>query len=251
MVGAIIQARMTSSRLPGKILIKIMDRPIISYLFERLRFCNCIDEIILATTTNEADDALISFVEKEKILTYRGSEDDVLDRYYQTARKYQVDHIVRITADCPLIDFELCDKIVKIYQKSEVDFAYLGPTFAEGLDCAIFSFKALEKAWNEARLKSEREHVTPYLHNHPEFFRKVEVHNETDDSHYRITVDEESDFQVVKAIISNLYKEGEKPFLTSDIKKFLNAHPSISQLNAHIIRNEGLLKSLKEDKNGL
>jgi spore coat polysaccharide biosynthesis protein SpsF len=249
MVGAIIQARMTSSRLPGKILLKVMGRPIISYLLERLRFCRRVDEIVLATTINDADDALISAVEKENILIYRGSENDVLDRYYQAAKAHHIDHIMRITADCPLIDPQLCDHVVEIYQQSEVEFAFLGPTFAEGLDCAVFSFQALEKAWREARLKSEREHVTPYLHNHPEYFRKVDIQNDQDDSHYRITVDEESDFQVVKEILLNLYRNGEYPFLINEIKTFLDSHPEIFNLNAHIIRNEGLLKSLKEDEN--
>ncbi len=249
MIGAIIQARMTSSRLPGKILMQVIGRPIISYLLERLRFSCHIDRIILATTTNQADNALISAMKDENVPVYRGSENDVLDRYYQAAKAFQVDHIMRITADCPLIDPELCDRVAEVYRKSNADFVYLGPSFAEGLDCGIFSFHALEKAWREARLKSEREHVTPYLHNHPEFFSKIEISNETDDSHYRLTVDEEVDFRVVEQIFLNLYRTGEQPFLARQIKSFLDAHPEIFNLNANIIRNEGLLKSLKEDKN--
>lgn len=248
MIAAIVQARMTSTRLPGKVMKVVNGRPLISYLVERLRFCNRLDKIILSTTINKEDDSIVLFAKKEESLSiYRGLEYDVLDRYYQTAKKFKIDHIMRITSDCPLIDPQICDHIIDVYLSSGVDFVHTGATFAEGVDCEVLSFKTLEKAWNEASLKSEREHVTLYLHNHPEIFEKITLINETNDSKYRFTVDEPEDFEVVKAIIEALYRKGAAPFKTKEIITFLDEHPDIFKLNAHIIRNAGLLKSLNED----
>ena len=248
MIAAIIQARMTSTRLPGKVLMEVMGKPLIGYLVERLQYCRHLDKIILATTLNTEDDPIVDFAVRENILFYRGSEHDVLDRYYRTAKEFNIDHIMRITSDCPLIDPTICDLVVDTYIQENADFVHTGPTFAEGLDCEIFSFKVLEKAWNEAEMKSEREHVTLYLHNHPEIFKKISLVNDTDDSRYRFTVDEWEDFLVVKAIFETLYRKNTKPFSSDEIKHFLDSNPSVFKLNAHIIRNEGLVVSLKEDQ---
>lgn len=247
MIAAIVQARMTSTRLPGKVMKMVNERPLLSYLVERLRFCNHLDKIILSTTTNKEDDSIVLFAKEENLYFYRGSEYDVLDRYYQTAKKFRIDHIMRITSDCPLIDSQICDHVIEVYFKSKVDSVHTGATFAEGVDCEVLSFKALEKAWHEASLKSEREHVALYLHNHPEIFKKITLINETNDSKYRFTVDEPEDFEVVKAIIEALYRKGAEPFKTKETISFLDEHPDIFKLNAHIIRNEGLLKSLRDD----
>ena len=247
MVAAIIQARMTSTRLPAKVMKKVKERPLLGYLIERLRFCRRIDKIILATTANKEDDLIVSFAREENLPFYRGSEDDVLDRYYQTAKTFNIDHIVRITSDCPLIDPRICDHVVKVYFESNVDFVRTGPTFAEGVDCEVLSFKALEKAWNEASLKSEREHVTLYIRNHPQLFEMITLKNETDDSKYRFTVDVWEDFLVVKIILEELYKESSKIFAIDEIKKFLDSNPDVFRLNAKVVRNEGLIKSLKEN----
>ncbi|MCX5815839.1 MAG: glycosyltransferase family protein [Proteobacteria bacterium] len=247
MIAAIVQARMASSRLPGKVLKEVMGKPLLAYLIERLSFSKLLDKIILATTTNKEDDDIISFAVKEKILFYRGSENDVLDRYYKAAKEFQIGHIVRITSDCPLIDPYLCDKMISVCLNAKTDYVYTGPTFAEGLDCEVLSFKALEKAWKESILKSEREHVTFYIYNHPELFNHIVLHNETDDSKYRFTVDEPEDYAVVKKIIEKLYRKGLKPFPASEIKDFLDKNPDIFSLNARILRNEGLLKSKSED----
>lgn len=247
-IKAIIQARMGSSRLPGKVLMEVMGRPLLSYEIERLRFNKTIDEIFIATTVNKVDDPIAKFSEKEGLRFYRGSEDDVLDRYYQAAKKYNANHIMRLTADCPLIQPDICDRIVDTYFDSGCDYACTGESFAEGLDCEVISFKALSQAWREAKLKSEREHVTLYIRNHPERFRLVIVENKTDDSKYRLSVDEKEDYSVVKAILENLYKRSDNYFTIEEIFAFLNAHPEIYKLNSHIIRNEGLSKSLQEDK---
>ena len=240
MIAAIVQARMTSTRLPGKVLLEVMGRPILSYQIERLRRVNNLDNIIIATTTNRDDDPIVEFCERESASYFRGSENDVLDRYYQAAKKFGVNDIMRITADCPLIDPQICDNIIQIYLESDIDYIHTGLTFAEGLDCEVLSFNVLERSRREASLLSE------YVHNHPELFKKVTFQNKTDDRKYRFTVDEQEDFLVVKAVIEALYKESIK-LSTHEIKNYLDSHPDVFSLNSHIIRNEGLLKSLKDD----
>ena len=245
---AIIQARMSSTRLQGKVMMEVMGRPLLSYQIEQLRFSKRIDEIIIATTINKEDDRIAELAHKEGLKVYRGSENDVLDRYYQAVAEYKIEHIMRLTADCPLIDPEVCDQVTEYYFNFKLDYLYTDETFAEGLDCEIFSFKALEKAWKNAQQKSEREHVTLYFRNHPELFQYKQLENETDDSKYRITVDQEEDYLVVKAIIENLYGGNDKYLKIKEIKSFLDTHPEIYSFNADIIRNEGLLNSLREDK---
>jgi len=248
-VTAIIQARMASTRLPGKVLMEVMGRPLLSYQIERLRFSKMIGKIIIATTAKKEDDAIVELCQKEDIVSYRGSEDDVLDRYYQAAKKYKANHIMRLTGDCPLLDPLVCEQVVEKYFNSNVDFVHTGSTFAEGVDSEVFSFKALEKAWNSARLRSEREHCTLYLHNHPEIFQKITLQNKTDDKMYRFCVDQHKDFLVVSAVMEQLYRGNKVHFMTCDIKAFLDSHLDIYRLNANIVRNEGLVRSLQEDKN--
>jgi len=245
---AIIQARMSSTRLPGKVMMEVMGRPLLSYQIERLRFSKRIDDIIIATTINKEDDSIAELAKKEGLQVYRGSEDDVLDRYYQAAKEYNAEHIMRLTADCPLIDPAVCDQVTEYYFNSKFDYVHTGETFAEGLDCEIFSFKALEKAWKNVQQKSEREHVTLYFRNHPQLFQFKQLDCETDNSKYRITVDQEEDYLAVKAIIENLYGGNDEYFGIKEIKSFLDTHPEIYSFNADIIRNEGLLNSIREDK---
>lgn len=245
---AIIQARMTSTRLPGKVLMEVMGRPLLSYQIERLRFSKRIDKIIIATTTNKEDNPIAELARKEGLRVYRGSEEDVLDRYYQTAKSFGVRHVMRLSSDCPLLEPAVCEKVIANYFETNADYVRTGHSFAEGLDCELLSFVALKHSWKEAHLMSEREHVTLYIRNHPEKFRSFVLENDTDDSRYRITVDRENDFLVVKALLENLYQNSEIPFSIDDIKNFLDFHENIFALNADVIRNEGLLKSLREDR---
>lgn len=247
MIVAIVQARMTSTRLPGKVLKEVMGRPLLSYQIERLKKIDNIENIIIATTTNKEDDPIVELCKKESVSCFRGSENDVLNRYYQAAKKFGVKHIMRITSDCPLIDPSICDQVAKVYCESNVDLVHTGATFAEGVDCEILPFQSVEKAWHESNQKLEREHVTLYIHNHHELFKKITLTNKTDDSKYRFTVDEKEDFLVVKAIIENLYKENNYPFMTNEIRHFLDTHLDIFKLNKDVVRNEGLFKSLKEE----
>lgn len=248
MITAIIQARMTSTRLPRKVLREVLGKPLIAYLIERLRASQHVQQIVVATTTNDEDDTLSQFAETKSLLVYRGSEHDVLDRYYQAARRYNAETIMRVTADCPLLDPHVCDRIAQTYCDSGVDIVRTGPTFCEGLDCEVFSFAALERAWHDARLPSEREHVTLYMYNHPEFFRKVIVENTSDDGQYRLTVDHEEDFEVVQAIIREcIPRSGNGIISLYTIKEFLDSHPHIAGKNRRMIRNEGLLTSRRND----
>lgn len=246
MFTAIIQARMTSTRLPGKVLKEVLGRPLLSYQIERLRRVKEIEQIVLATTTNQEDDPIVALCEKEGVLLYRGSEDDVLDRYYKAATQYNADPILRVTADCPLLDVDVFRLTIETFQSGKFDYVQTGQSFAEGLDCEIVSYSALNRAAQEAKLKSEREHVTLYIRKHPELFCIKILENTTDDSKYRITIDEPQDFKVVRAIIESLYPTNTF-FDIGHIKKFLDSHPEIFSLNSSIIRNEGLLKSLQAD----
>ncbi|MFH0804172.1 MAG: glycosyltransferase family protein [Candidatus Zambryskibacteria bacterium] len=244
----IIQARMNSARLPGKILMKIGDKTILEYVITRVKQAKNIDKIVVATTDRKEDDATENICKKIGVDCFRGSENDVLDRFYQTAKKYEADTIIRITGDCPLLPPEVIEQLLNKFNEGNFGIVSSGPSFAEGFDCEIFSFKMLEVAHKNASKVSEREHVTLYLHTHPEVCKKCAVENKTDDSKYRVVVDEPGDFTVVKTIIENFYPQNPN-FTIDDIKKFLDQHPEITQINNDIIRNEGLIKSLAVEKN--
>lgn len=239
---------MSSSRLPGKVMKKIQGKPMIGHLLERLSLSESIDKIILATSVLPENDRMCEYVQKIGVDVYRGSEEDVLDRFYQAAKQYHPEVIVRITGDCPLIDPKVCDEVIKAFKDGKFDYGKTGPTFAEGLDCEVFTLKALEEAWKEAELKSEREHVTLYFYNHPDIFKILVLANKTDDSRYRFSVDEERDFQLVSAVFEHFNQKGRTTFFVADVKAFLDTHQNIYELNADIVRNEGLVKSLKDDQ---
>lgn len=237
---------MGSKRLPGKVLLHVNGVPVIDYVFSRVRAVKEINKVILATTTNDDDGPLIEFAENNSISYFRGSENDVLERFYLSALQAKADHIMRITGDCPLIDSSICSHLIKVYKKMGVDFVHTGSSFAEGLDCEIFTFQALKEAYSNAKLSSEREHVTMYLHNNPEKFKKYTLENITDDSRYRFTLDQDEDYQVICAIIENLTANN-IPLTTNSIKIFLDNNREIFKLNQNILRNEGLQESLKND----
>jgi spore coat polysaccharide biosynthesis protein SpsF len=247
MILAIIQARMSSSRLPGKTLKKILGKAVIGYLFERLRFSKKIDQMILATSENIADDILCEYATTLGVSVFRGNEENVLGRYYLAARHHGADTIVRITGDCPLIDSDICDRLITEFLQRNVDYAYLGPKFAEGLDCEIMKFRALEKSYQNARLASECEHVTQYIHNHKDEFEIFQLDNEEDHSHYRIVLDEQQDFEMLRVLFENYYAKVHPNAKFADIKSYLDAHPELMAVNGHIARNEGLVVSLKND----
>ena len=245
-VIAIIQARMGSSRLPGKAMYAIMNRPLIDYLLSRLSKSKFINKIILATSTNSENDKLCKFVESKGYDVFRGDEDNVLKRFNEAAIQYSAAHIVRITGDSPLIDHDICDKLIKLYLEQGADYAYLSEHFCEGVDCEVISKSTLSIIYEKSKKKSEQEHVTLYIHNNPEDFSIVKLKNQSDDSHYRFTVDNNEDALVVSNIIENNFDNIEY-LTTAEIKQYLDKKPEIKAINNHIMRNEGLIKSLQQD----
>ena len=249
MIAAIIQARMGSTRLPGKVLIDIQGKPVLEHVIERVRKSRLVDDIIIATTDNEQDKAIIDFAKARGLYYYAGSEDDVLDRFYQAAQKFGAETIVRITPDDPFKDPEVIDKVIGYYlaNKDKLDYVSntIKPTYPEGLDVEVFSFVALERAWREAKMPSEREHVTPYIWNHPELFRLANIENDKDLSHLRWTLDYEEDLRLVREIYARLYHG--QVFLMKDILALLRVEPELARINQGITRNEGYLKSVAQE----
>ena len=243
---AIVQARLSSSRLPGKVLLPILGKPMIIHELERLKRSQCIEHIVLATSDDSSDDALEETAGSIADV-YRGNLNDVLDRYYQCAKIYQPDHIVRITGDCPVIDWRIVDEVIQQHIVGGNDYTSLTERFPDGLDTEVFRFSVLERAWLEARLPSEREHVTQYIRKHPDVF-KMGVHDCTEDfSSMRWTVDEPQDMEFIQQVFHELYLDN-PDFSMRDILQLLEAHPEWQSINAGIQRNEGLLKSLREDE---
>ena len=244
---AIVQARMTSTRLPGKVLLPLAGKPVLAHVVERLSYCRMLAGTVVATTVDSSDDAIAAFCESERVAFYRGSLEDVLDRFYQAANRHGADPIVRITADCPAIDPVVVDAVIAGFLAGDYDLYGLGGEFPDGLDCTVFAAKALEKAWKEAKLKSEREHVGPYVENHPEIFRIGGLELFHGLAHQRWTLDEPRDYTLLSVIFEKLYHP-ERPFLTHDVLSLLKQHPEFLVVNEGIIRNEGYMKSLQNDE---
>ncbi len=242
----IVQARMSSTRLPGKVLREINDRPLLWYVLERLGRSKEIDKVVLATSDHQDDDQLAGFCQKNNFECFRGSLEDVLKRYVDCARAYpEYDTIVRVTGDCPLIDPDVIDKVILAFEKEGVDYAsnVLKETYPDGIDVEIFTRKSLLESDEEARLGSEREHVTLYIRNNPKY-KKINVENENDLSKFRLTVDNHEDLEVLSFLIKNYgYERNFKEYCD-----FLIENPEIMSKNAKITRNEGLKKSLEEDR---
>lgn len=250
-VAAIVQARTSSSRLPGKVLKEILGKPMILLELERLQRCKLIDEILLATSIDESDTALAETVKAAGYPVYQGNLDDVLDRYYQCARQSNPAHVVRITGDCPLIDPQVADAVIEKHLRDKNDYTgnVLGETtFPDGLDTEVIKFSALEQAWKDAKLPSEREHVTQYIIKHPEIFRQGSLLCEIPGlGNERWTVDEPEDFRFISEVYERLYPA--KPdFTLKDVLNLLGRYPELRSINQGFERNEGLLKSLKEDE---
>ncbi|MDA8532803.1 glycosyltransferase family protein [Candidatus Pelagibacter bacterium] len=246
-VVAIVQARMSSSRLPGKVMMKLVNKPVLAHIVERLSYCKMIENIVVATTTETSDDLVKDYCTNNKIDCYRGDLEDVLDRYYHAAKIYHADPIVRITCDCPVIDPVVVDMIINGYLSGEYDCYGLGGKFPDGLDCTVYSFSALEKAWREAKLKSEREHVGPYIEKNPNLFKNGSLELFQNLDHHRWTLDVHDDYELLNKIFNALYRP-DSPFLVNEILKFMQSNPTLLSINNKVIRNEGYLESLKKDK---
>ena len=240
---------MGSSRLPGKSLSDIAGKPMVQRVMERVSAASLLEKVVLATTVLDEDAPLCSLARHLDVACYRGDADDVLDRYYQAAQQFGSRVIVRITADCPLIDPDIIDRAISAFLPSGYDYvstSYPTSTFPDGEDVEVFSFGALEQAWREASLLSEREHVTPYIWKNPQLFKLGSVPNTEDLSALRWTVDEERDLAFVREVYRHLDKEG--MFGMADILALLQAHPELAGINQGINRNEGYEKSLRTDR---
>jgi len=235
MIVAIVQARTTSERLPGKVLMNILGKPVLWHVIKRLKWSKLIEKIVVATTSNETDIPIIRLCQKIGVDVFAGSKEDVLDRYYKAAKHYRAKVVVRITADCPLIDPKVVDRVIKYYLENKGKFDYVSnnhpATFPDGLDTEVFSFEALEKAWKNAKKQYEREHVTPYIWDQPEKFRIGNVENDEDLSiEERWTLDYEEDFEFIKAVFENLYKKGEI-FCMEAVLQLLKEKPELKGIN--------------------
>lgn len=251
MIAAIIQARMNSTRLPQKVLKEVVGKPLLELLIERLRCCRYLDDIIIATTVGPVDDPIQKMADRLDVKSMRGSDEDVLGRFYEAAKMFNVDHIVRITADCPLIDPVIVDQLIEAYMDFEQGVArydYLSntliPTFPDGLDVEVFSFKVLEKLHHLSTHQYQREHVCTYLVEHPEEFRIKNVVYHENLSELRWTLDNPEDYELINAIYEALYPV-KKIFLFEDILKFLEMDPHLKLINKNFKRNEGFIQSLE------
>ncbi|PKP61382.1 MAG: acylneuraminate cytidylyltransferase [Candidatus Altiarchaeales archaeon HGW-Altiarchaeales-1] len=236
-IVAIIQARMGSTRLHGKVMKKILGKEVILHDIDRIKQIKNLDKIVIATTTKKDDDIIVETIKNYNsgIGIFRGSEDDVLDRYYKAAKEFNATVIVRITSDCPLIDPLVSDKVIETFLNNKCDYCSncLKRTYPQGLDTEVFSFEALEKAWKEAKEDYQREHVTPYIYEHPEKFKLLNVLNDKDLSHLRWTLDTIEDFNFIDEIYKRLYKEN-KSFYIEDILKVLEKEPKMLEINKDI-----------------
>lgn len=245
----ITQARIGSTRLPGKVLLPIKGQTLLSIHLERLRVCTTINQIVVATTFEDGVDRLIDICKKSEVDYYQGSLEDVLDRFYQTAIRYRPDWVVRVTSDCPLLDSRVVDQVVRKAIESNVDYCTntITEDFPDGQDVEVFKFSALERAWNEATLKSEREHVTPYVRKNSdlmggELFTALDFECHSNFNSFRMTVDEIADLIEIRKLIDEL---GTNSTWEEYVEYMINHSDSIG--NTHIIRNAGYQKSLTKD----
>jgi spore coat polysaccharide biosynthesis protein SpsF len=245
---AMIQARMGSTRLAGKVLKPILGRPMLWHIVQRVKAVRPLADIVVVTSEHGQDQAIRDFCRREAISVFSGSEGDVLDRFYQAAIVYSADPVVRVTGDCPLIDPFLMERVLKIFGTGFWDHVsvatgagalYLDQgRFPDGLDAECFSFAALQRAWNDATAPSDREHVTPYIWRVPERFRCYLLTADEDFSGLRWTVDHEEDFVMITRIYEALYRE-EGPFQFGEVIAYLRSHPELTLMNRARIGGEG------------
>ncbi len=233
----IVQARMTSTRLPGKVLQTVLGKPLLEYQIERLQRVRLANQVVIATTTNRADQPIVDLADRLAICYFRGSEPDVLSRYYEAACLYQADTIVRITSDCPLIDPTVVDRVIQFYQEHHPHLDYvsncLQRSYPRGLDTEVFSFTALAEAFALAQTTAQREHVTPFFYQQPDRYRLATIQSPTDQSHHRWTVDTREDFELIRRILAALYPH-QPTFGWQEVLQLLDRHPDWVRLNAHV-----------------
>ncbi len=244
----IIQARCGSSRLPGKVLKDICGKTCLERVIDRVGRSRIVDEVMVATTMNQEDLPVVNLVSGLGVRVFAGSAEDVLDRYYQAAKLVKPEYVIRITADCPVVDPAILDDAAGRMAPDDDYCAALTETLADGLDIEVMKYDALARAWREAKLASEREHVTLYIKNHGELFKLrnyecgfADLHDE------RWTLDEERDYEFILKIYEHFTGIGRGYFSAEEIYGYLNENPGLRKINAGITRNEGLQASLRND----
>lgn len=247
-VIAIVQARMGSSRLPGKVMEDVCGRPLLARVIERAKLIRGVDKVIVATTTDACDRVLLRLAEQCDVEGFAGSAADVLDRYYQATRRWEAPVVIRLTGDCPLLDPEVSSRVVSEFLQGRFDYvSNVHPsTFPDGLDTEVFSRQALERAWREAALPSEREHVTPFIWKHGDRFRLGNVSHRRDLSTHRWTVDQPEDLTFVRAVYDRMRHAG-PVFGMDQVLALLSNEPHLETLNRGLTRNQGYHRSLALD----
>ncbi len=232
----IVQARMSSTRLPGKVLMPIVGQPMLALQMARLKHVKNVTEWVLATSTDPSDDILNQFATKSGLSLFRGELLDVLHRYHTCATIHNADAIVRVTADCPVIDPDVCSSVLNLFLNTpEIDYTSntLNRTFPRGLDIEVFTMSALKRAYENAHKPEEREHVTLHMYTNPKLFKLNNYAGDSDYSQLRLTVDTQEDFELISTIYDNLYSK--KPnFLLNDILTLFAKHPDLPMRNQHV-----------------
>jgi spore coat polysaccharide biosynthesis protein SpsF (cytidylyltransferase family) len=238
---AIIQARMGSSRLPGKVLMDLEGGTVLARVVRRLERSRQISNVVVATTCEAADSAIVTECERLQISCFRGSEQDVLDRYYRAAHENAADTVVRVTSDCPLIDPQLVDETVDVFRDKHADYGsnVFPRNYPRGLDTEVFTVVALDRAWSESREPYQREHVTPYLYEHPQIFRQASKSGDMDYSHYRWTLDTREDLDLLHAIYRHF--DGCDAFSWREVVDLMEREPRLAELNSRVLQ-----KSVRE-----
>lgn len=240
-IAAVIQARMGSTRLPGKVFIDLSGKPMLERVVNRVQRAVTLNSVIIATTVEPADAQIAEFCAARGWPCFRGSQDDVLDRYYQAAVVHKLDAVVRITSDCPLIDPVFVDSVVETFKRHQPGIDYvtnsrLEPlTYPRGFDTEIMSFEALKRTWAEAKDQPEREHVTLYIYRHPETFNIYKVDNDISYSHMRWAIDTKEDLEFVRRIYDYFGHDG---FSWRQVLELLEQHPEWLNINKHIRQKE-------------
>ncbi len=245
---AMIQARCSSHRFPSKVLKDLYGKTVLERVVERVQRAKLIDDVIVVTSLNKEDLEIINIMSNKGVRVFAGSLDDVLDRYYQAAKILMPEYIIRITADCPVISPRIIDEAISQIESKADYLGMITETFPDGLDVEIIKYQALKTAWKNAKLKSEREHVTLYIKNHPDQFYIQNFECTVGNLHdQRWTVDEPEDYKFILKIYGHFLAEKKEYFDLSDILEYLENNPNIIQINQGFIRNEGLLISQKND----
>jgi spore coat polysaccharide biosynthesis protein SpsF len=231
MIICIIQARMGSTRLPGKTMMDVEGNPLLYHVIQRIKKSKKINKLVIATTSNEEDNVIEEYCKKLNVNCFRGDSKNVLYRYYQCAKKYNSKIIVRVTADCPFIDASIVDELIEMFENNNYDLVTnnIPRTFPHGLDAEVFSFNSLEKAWKEATTEHDKEHVTPYIRNNPKLFKLANMPNPLGDySHIRITTDYIEDIELTRKLYKEFFKKGlDHDFKLKDLIQFFEENPKL------------------------